>query len=68
MVTKCLFNLRLIHVAISKNETRDKWMNAIQHSTLLDNLIFILGNSMNGKTTFKHSNVFYGVTAGLQQS
>ncbi|CAB4020760.1 saal1-like [Paramuricea clavata] len=38
---------RLVHVAISKNETRDKWMNAIQHSTLLDNLIFILENSVN---------------------
>ncbi|XP_028418911.1 protein saal1-like isoform X2 [Dendronephthya gigantea] len=38
---------RLVHVAISKNETREKWMSAIQHSTFLENLIFILENSMH---------------------
>ncbi|XP_046852335.1 protein saal1-like [Xenia sp. Carnegie-2017] len=38
---------RLVHVAITNNETRTKWMEGIQHSNLLKNAMFIFENSMN---------------------
>ena len=42
---------RLLHACVSNTETRDKWIAAIQRSSVFNNLVFILENSLNGRIT-----------------